>query len=194
MIEGLPTDQLEFLERELDRGERVDWLSQPILSWWDPGSLGTVLFAIPWTAFSIFWTVGAANMVWFDRGPNNGGPSMALVFPLFGLPFIAIGLGMLSTPWWVRRAKAKTVYALTDSRAIILQGGRAMTIRSLRPDEIGPLLRREKRDGSGDLILQQLGWRDAEGGTRNQEVGFLGVPEVREVERRVRALIERHTP
>ena len=194
MNEGLPADQLELLERELDRGERLEWVSRPILSWWDPFSLIVFLFAIPWTAFAIFWTVMAAGMVWLAPGPNNGAPWFALIFPLFGLPFIAIGLGLLSTPWWVRRAKAKTLYALTDSRAIILDGGRSTTVRSLRPDEIGPLLRREKRDGSGDLILQQLGWRDSEGGTRNEEVGFLSISEVREVERLVRALIERHRP
>jgi hypothetical protein len=42
-------------------------------------------------------------------------------------------------------------------------------IRGLRPDEMGPLRPREKQNGSGDLILRQLGWRDFEGGARNQE-------------------------
>lgn len=194
MYEGLPAEQLEFLEQELEGGERVDWVSRPIPSWWDPASLGMFMFAIPWTAFAIFWTVGAAFMVWFAPGPNNGVPWMALFFPLFGLPFVGVGLWMLSTPWRVRRDKARTLYALTDSRAIIIDGGSSTTVRSLRPDEIGPLRRSEKRDGSGDLILQQLGWSDSKGRTRDSQVGFQNVPEVREVERLVRALIERHKP
>ncbi|MFM8583230.1 MAG: hypothetical protein ACKOFW_17270, partial [Planctomycetaceae bacterium] len=142
----------------------------------------------------IFWTVGAAFMVWLDPGPNNFVRWMGLVFPMFGLPFVGVGLWMLSTPWRVRRDKARTLYALTDSRAIIIDGGRSTTVRSLRPDEIGPLRRSERRDGSGDLILQQLGWSDSKGRTRNSQVGFQNVPEVREVERLVRALIERHRP
>jgi hypothetical protein len=49
---------------------------------------------------------------------------------------------------------------------------RSATIRGLRPDQMGPLRPREKQNGSGDLILRQLGWREFEGGVWNQDEIF----------------------
>jgi hypothetical protein len=43
-----------------------------------------------------------------------------VLFPLFGVPFVLIGLGMLAAPYWMRRKAQNTVYALTDKRALIL--------------------------------------------------------------------------
>jgi hypothetical protein len=71
---------------------------------------------IPVTAFAIFWMALASQQTKQISGPGS-------FFPLFGIPFIVVGLGMLSSPLWRGRKALRTVYALTDQRAIIFEGG-----------------------------------------------------------------------
>lgn len=60
-----------------------------------------LLFAIPWTLFACFWTAAALlSAVTMVR--EKGFTVWTLAFPLFGLPFIVIGVGMLwygILPW-----------------------------------------------------------------------------------------------
>ncbi len=48
-----------------------------------------------------------------------------LFFPLFGVPFLLIGLGMLAAPLWAYLRTRGTVYAVTEGRAVIILGGGA---------------------------------------------------------------------
>lgn len=63
-------------------------------------------FAIFWTGFAIFWTAAA-----FVSGAG--------AFSLFGLPFIAIGVGLFIQ---IFKGGNKEYYALTNLRVIILKG------------------------------------------------------------------------
>ncbi|QQL44216.1 hypothetical protein [Sulfuriroseicoccus oceanibius] len=49
--------------------------------WFSPAILFFLFFALFWTGFSVFWVIGASAVGGF--------------FGLFGLPFVAIGIGML---------------------------------------------------------------------------------------------------
>src|SRR2546422_9237203 len=86
----VPHQLREKVDRELESGEHVEWLQMPVPRYFTPAATAGFLFGIPWTAFAIFWTAGAA---WGTS--NVGGPGFFSAFPLFGLPFILIGLGML---------------------------------------------------------------------------------------------------
>src|SRR5262245_23909973 len=112
------------VEDELAPGEVIRWLGQPV-----PRSVPGIawipcIFAVPWTLFSLFWMAEAAGI--FDRfnGFQGGGPlnKQRLIFSLFGLPFVLIGLGMLSSPLWIwrrlRRRAERTAYVITNQRAI----------------------------------------------------------------------------
>src|SRR5664279_3623069 len=114
--ERLPVEAQNRLDSELNSDEKVVWSGQPA-----PGimnqlqSIPIVLFGIPWTAFSIFWVVMAFTMT--NHASRTGAPLpfnvFSIVFPLFGLPFVAVGLYMLTTPYWQWRKSQKTVYAVT---------------------------------------------------------------------------------
>ncbi|MCZ8368896.1 MAG: hypothetical protein O9293_02830 [Porphyrobacter sp.] len=78
------------LERELGAGETVCWHGWQ-LGRIEPRSFLIYVFAVPWTAFSLMWTVLAAGAI----GVSEIG-LVGIAFPLFGLPFIAIGAWMLS--------------------------------------------------------------------------------------------------
>lgn len=173
---NVPRDLRDQVDRELERGERVQWIGMPRARFFTPGSTVAFLFAIPWTAFAVFWVCAASGFKIPDFSEGVG------FFPLFGLPFVLIGLGMLSVPLWAYRKALKTVYAITDRRAITFEGGRSTTIRSYPPDKLQDVYRKERRDGSGDVVFARRAWRDSDGDRRSEELGFLRIPNPKEVE------------
>ncbi len=115
---------------------------------------------------------------------------MRWAFPLFGVPFVLIGLVMLATPLWTHRSARRTVYAVTNRRAIVIRGGRTTSIRSYLPDRLRELHRRERNDGTGDVLFATRFWTDSEGDRRTEESGFLRIDNPKEVEARLRHLAE----
>jgi hypothetical protein len=184
----LPDSLRALVQAELQSAESVTWLEQPIPGRAARATWPVVLFSVPWTAFAVFWMVGAA---WGTSRAHETGPFR--VFPLFGLPFVAIGLGLFTSPFWARRSARRTVYLLTDRRAIVLCGGWGDTVnvRSFEPAALTDLRRSQHADGSGDLVFTQDVQLGRRGDTRSTNVGFLAISDVKSVEERVRALAER---
>jgi len=185
----LPIELRSVVEMELRSGERIAWLNQP-----DPGRMTRrawplFLFAIPWTAFAFFWTGAAA---WGVSRLQNAGPWVFL-FPMFGVPFILVGIALLLSPYWVRRSARMTAYAVTDSRAILFQGGwrGSVSVRSFEPAQLADLQRRQRPDGSGDLVFAREFRNGPKGNRYLSEVGFLGIRDVKEVEDLVRGMVSR---
>jgi hypothetical protein len=79
---------------------------------------------------------------------------------------------------------------VTDKRAISIQGGWSATIRSYLPDQLKDLYRKERADGTGDVIISIRRWKDSDGVSRSEEVGFLGVRNPREVENILKQLAQ----
>jgi len=179
----IPRELEEKVKRELESGEHVVWMEQPIPRYFTAMSTSAFLFAIPWTAFAIFWICGASGFKLPDF--SKGGFSF---FPLFGVPFVLIGLAMLSTPLWAYRKSFKTVYVITDRRAITFDGGWTTTIRSYPPDRLQNIHRKEKRDGTGDVVLGQQIWSGSEGGQQSMDLGFLNIRDPKTVETMVKKL------
>lgn len=176
------------IDRELEPGELIKWVDQPVPRFFTAYSTLTFLFGIPWTAFAISWMWGALGFRWsrFD------------CFPLFGIPFVLIGFWMLSSPIQVWYEAHQTAYIITDKRAILIEGGiTGTTIRSYLPSEFGDVHRRENNDGTGDAIIKiQLvthSSTDADGypsgeTTREKKIGFMGIRNPKEVERMLKEL------
>ena len=184
----IPFELQRLIDSELQRDERVTWSAQPL-----PGRLSRtawpiVLFGIPWTAFAVFWVAMASRGMHGARSSDG----FSLFFPLFGVPFVLVGLGMLTSPFWLRRQAGRTVYVLTNQRAIILSRGwfGKISVRSFAPEGLSDLRRNQYADGSGDLIFTQ-DLRRNNNGNSYVAVGFLGVADVKSVEEQIRALIAR---
>lgn len=182
----IPQTLRDLVKKELERDERIEWIGMPKVAYFTPGSTVTVLFGIPWTAFAIFWTVTAA---WGTSNMKDG-PGLFSLFPLFGLPFILIGIGMLSSPFWAYWRASKTVYAISDRRVITIEGGWSKTIRSYASDNLKDVFRKEKKDGSGDIILSQRIWRDSDGDRQLESFGLLRIANVKDVEARIKKLAQ----
>ena len=178
-----------LVEEELNHGEKISWIGTPNPRRFALRSIPIVIFAIPWTGFSVFWIVGASQ---FSMPPGEGG-GLSLVFglfPLFGLPFVLIGLAMMSAPFWMLRKAKRTLYVVTSSRAILFDGGFSTAIRSFGPDQLGDLRRKQRWDGSGDLIFERKLSYDGEGHRCTTDVGFRAISDVKRVEDLVRQLVD----
>lgn len=188
-ITRLPQKLRSLVESEMQAGERINWMEQPIPGRMARMTLPIVLFGIPWTAFALSWTASAA----WGTSKVEGGPGLFSAFPLFGLPFILIGLGMLSSPYWSRRKAHRSAYVLTDRRAILFSADwrGSVTVRSFEPERLTDLQRKQHADGSGDLVFAQDSRRDSDGGRHTIDVGFLAIREVKNVEELVKALAQR---
>jgi len=188
-MQSLPEELDNRMRSELRDGERLVWTGQPMPGRFMRSSIPIALFGIPFTAFAIFWIAGASGMFF---GGGGGGPAgfdaFFTCFPLFGVPFILIGLGMLSSPFWMYRRAQRTCYAMTNQRAIVWTAGWfcGMEVRSFKAPDLDRMARRDYGDGTGDLIFQEIVTtsRDSEGYLRSQrtERGFLAIENVREVE------------
>ncbi len=160
-------------QAQLEAGERLLWYGRP-----DPkrqllGSLVVLLFGIPWTAFALFWTAAASGLVWGEMG--FGWHSL---FALWGVPFVLVGFGMLGSPYWLYRKAQRTVYAITNRRALIISGTRTREIQSYTARDIGIIERSERANGKGDVMFAT-----AASNKNPQRVGFTGIPDARRVER-----------
>jgi hypothetical protein len=188
----LPVELASLVESELTKGERIVWTGQPIPSRFARSSIPIVLFGIPWTAFAIFW-VAAASGFRFPAFSHVFG-----FFVLFGIPFVLIGLGMLSSPFWMLHQASRIVYVITDRRALIIQRGLLgqVTVRSFEPASLTEVTRTQYADGSGNLIFLRE-YRTADRFSRFGPdgryagpipVGFLAIPDVKGAEDRIREL------
>jgi hypothetical protein len=193
---GLPDSLKRFAEREF-LGERLVWAAQPDIRRAFLLSFLIYLFAIPWTAFSLFWmSVPLGALYEFYSGESIGAPKgapilMMWVFAIFGTPFLLIGFGMLLAPFYGLWKGRSTLYVLTDKRLATLEGGREVKVVSIEPSQIGSLTRKEKADGRGTLVISHGYERDSDGDRIERKTELGVIDDVRRVEQLVRALRER---
>ncbi len=165
-------------------GESVLWCGQP-----DPirlalTTLPIFIFAVPWTAFAAFWIYGASGFQ-FPPDFSNDGFSY---FPLFGVPFLLIGVAMLSAPFWMYSKAFRTIYIVTNKSIRIVTMGRTKKVESYSAKDIGTIERKEKPNGTGDIIFRTELTYDSRNRQKSTPIGFYGVPEVRIVEQHINTL------
>jgi len=104
----------------LDPGERLLWEGQPAAGLrLRPSDWFMIPFSLLWGGFAIFWEAMALS---------TGAP---LVFALFGLPFVALGLFLIvGRFFWDSHLRRHTHYALTDCRAIVARAAWGRTLKS----------------------------------------------------------------
>jgi hypothetical protein len=110
------------------------------------------------------------------------------VFPLFGLPFLFVGLGIVLAPLWAYLKGRSTVYAVTNQRVMVISGNGTRSVKSLTPADIVSVDHRERPDGSGDVVICTNGIVRTNNSTSQVKVALLGIPNVKEVAQQVMAL------
>jgi len=181
----LPFKLQSLLDEELNEGEKLRWSCQPSVSRAIIKSLSLVAFAVIWLAISL----SVAFMMYKGAQEGKDVPAMALVIISI---FLLIGLLMVTSPFWAARRARNTVYAITNSRAIILNKGLSINIQSFSSEKMADIIKRIRSDGSGDLIFERrISYHPSRKGrtrTKVTEIGFFGIPRVNEVEDMLEAL------
>ena len=182
----IPYHLEQKLERKLDAEESVKWKGVPVPRLFKLESIILFLFAIPWTAFSIFWIFAAAG---FGMPDLSGGFKPELVFPLFGIPFVLIGFGMMSAPIWSYLHDKSIIYAVTDKRVIIISGSRNVKTLSMAAENIKQITTNERGE-TGDLIFGHNLWENARQKRKVYEPGFYNIQNADEAHRAIKELLE----
>lgn len=172
----LPVQDRAWVERVLGADEQLLLVQKPMTSLWKPGYAYRMFFALLWNG-----TLSLAFLGIVSHWNNAAVRLPLLVCLLLLLPFVLVGVGFLISPWWERALDRRTVYVLTDKRALVL---RPSTFRRRPVARSYPLAHdlikevREYGRGCGDIVMEQL-W--AHGG-HCIPLGFLFVQNVRELE------------
>ncbi|MDO5465174.1 MAG: hypothetical protein Q4F40_09580 [Akkermansia sp.] len=175
----LDVSDREWVESVLQADEELLLLCKPQVRLWR-------WEYTPITLFSILWLGGVATISIFalcksiDQLSEEPG---ILLLLLFFVPFWVLGIGMLSTPWRMRALDRRTVYLLTNRRAVVLRPSdfRFLPTQKDYPLEHGMIKEvQEKGDGSGSLVF---GYevQQTKGGENYLPVGFLHVPQLQRV-------------
>jgi hypothetical protein len=189
---GLPPELADRVRAELRPDERLVWAGQPRPDLMARGAWFLVPFGGCFALFALIWIGISAGIGFGFQGFGQGAGAFGGLFGLCGLPFLLIGIFFLFSPVWLRKQARRTVYALTDRRAVVWAAGwfGTQTVYSYGPGSLQRMLRTERADGAGDLVFEEFvtygtdshGARTA---TTNRR-GFLAVDRVRELEDLVR--------
>lgn len=173
---GSVRQRLELaLTHEMRDGEEVAWQGMK-LARIEPKGFAIWLFAIPWTAFSLFWTA-MASLATVATDDSVG--ILGWAFPLFGTPFILIGLGMLAMPFLPYFQRGRILFAVTNQRVLQLEMGRDLTVKSIPASRIGDIVRRESGDGTGSVEIALSGAIMGVNGRRTTEMTLGRVDDIR---------------
>ena len=166
-ISSLSDEQREQVEHAMQPGESPVWIAQPIPTLANQLSTPYLFFS----GFGVFFSV----LVYIVAGLIN--PYM-----LFSLLFTG---GTVSMVFVIRRRMRRTVYLLTEERALVLRptgvtkkGGWQVIAWPLSAGLVKARVLR--RDGSGDLVFGYEPKKSSEDIT--VPMGFFNLPELRRVE------------
>jgi hypothetical protein len=186
-----PGDAQLRAQSELQSGESLYWTGTA-----NPGraalsALPATIVGIPFAAFALFWITQAYHATSAISKSNNAFAKGFSVFPIFGVPFLLIGLGIILAPLWAFLKGGNTVYAVTNQRVMIITGSGNRSVKSLMPADIVSIDHRERPDGSGDIaITTNAVIRSGNNFTSQVKVALCGIPNVKEV---VQQVMQLHT-
>ncbi|MCE2880991.1 MAG: hypothetical protein LW636_01335 [Planctomycetaceae bacterium] len=191
-IDGLTPELDAAVRAELRSGEELWYAGMPSPSIAGRSALPIAVFGMFFGGFALFWMGFATWIMWTatpEGDPGNAPPLlMRIFFPLFGLPFLAVGAGLVSSPWWIARKARRTACCVTSDRAFQLDVGKSVKVRSWGRSEIGEVSKTLHADGSGSVTFAKSQLLNSRGRLRTVTAGFHGIPDARSCEEALLAL------
>jgi hypothetical protein len=184
---SLPATVRETLEIGLAEDEVLFWAACPAPQRLMRLGLPAFFFAIPWTAFALVWTALASGIANWGGAGWKGKP-VNICGGLWGLPFIGVGFWTLSTPWRLLWRARRTVYAVTNRRALIVTRGHSTQVRSFSLLALSNIRCEIRANGSGDLIFDAAPAESKMQPKVEDHRGFFGIQDPKGVEELIRAL------
>jgi len=179
------------LAGELEAGERLLWSGRPdSRRWLYPQDAVLIPFSVMWGGFAIFWEAEVLS---------SSSARGTVLFPLWGIPFVLIGLYLMIGRFFLRRwIRRRTLYAVTDQRVFTISPSwpRGERTTSVWFGSYPPVDKRVARDGRGTLWIGPLpyanrwlasepGWPGGHSRTGSAVV-FADIPDVDEIYSRIR--------
>lgn len=146
----------DVLRDHLESEEELLWHGQPVQGITFRASDALMIpFSVLWCGFAIASEAMALGFLFaastFDEGPSL---VFAIIFALFGLPFVLIGLYMVFGRFLVEaRQRSRTFYGVTAHRIIIVAGLFSRKVKSLNLRTVSDLSMSQKTDGSGTITF-----------------------------------------
>jgi Bacterial PH domain len=183
-----PSDAQNRAQSELQSGESLYWTGTANAGRAAVSALPAALFGIPFAGFALFWITSALRASQHISHSSNGFGKSFAIFPVFGVPFLLIGVGVTLAPLWAYLKGLNTVYAVTNKRVMIISGGSSRTVNSCTPADIVSVDHRERPDGSGDVIIRTTAQIRTKNSLSQVTIGLYGIPNVKDVAAQVLAL------
>ncbi|HPG88644.1 MAG TPA: hypothetical protein PLD46_03250 [Hyphomicrobium sp.] len=191
-IANLPPELRKRLSAELSPGERLFYVAQP--DW--RGERGTMILlfcvGVFWSMIALtFFGVSVTSLAGYAPVTDSSAPpSLPLMwfFFFFSLPFVAIGFGLLASPFLGIRKSKNTAHAITDARLINVYGGADAGVETYKLDAINFIRRRDRKNGSGNLSIGYGVGKDSDGDPRPLTTDWSGIPDVQRAEAIIRGL------
>ena len=180
-----PGDAQLRAQSELQPGESLYWTGTADARRTAITALPASLFGIPFAGFALFWMNTALHATHGISRSTNAFARSFNIFPVFGLPFLLVGLGMVLAPLWAYLKGLNTIYAVTNQRVMVITGSGNRTVKSCTPADIVSVDHRERPDGSGDILIRTNALMRTNNSVSQLTVGLYGVSNVKEVARQV---------
>ena len=160
----------------LQPDETILWRGKPEpgIRWRDAIGVKS-LFGVFFGGFALFWMAGASALL-------SGGPGFPFtLFPLFGLPFLLVGIYMAAGHVFIDAyVRANTWYTLSDRTAFVATDAFGRKNLKSYPIRDMPFLDLED-DRPGSIFFGEVRRQN-----HTQRVGFLRIIEARQVYRMLR--------
>ncbi|MEY2542806.1 MAG: hypothetical protein QOE81_267 [Verrucomicrobiota bacterium] len=144
-------DPATEISSELSPDEKLLWSDRPRQGvFFRSTDLFLIPFSLLWGGFAIFWELSVLGL---NPQVHQTHPPPAF-FPLFGIPFVAMGLYVMFGRFFVDAAqRRKTMYGITNQRVIIRSGLFTRTTKSLNLRTLSDVTLSEKSNGTGTITL-----------------------------------------
>lgn len=147
----IPADLVARVERELLPGETIMWMGQP------DGHIPLLRMLIMIPLAVAFFGCMEFAVVWVVISIGNHFVGWALSIPALVLFFAMVF--MVSLPWTNKIWAAKSVYVITDRRALTFNWRIYTAVRRFRPKQLRHAYIANRRKEVGNVVLtEQLGW------------------------------------
>jgi hypothetical protein len=180
-----------MVREALAPAERMLWLGRPSPGVWSRRALGISLLGVIWCLVTLYGTLAILDFSLPRFKPFD----WRIVLALGPFLFFLFGLLILAYPFWERLRSERTVYVLTDRRAVIFdyewtrgsfRGD--VEVKSFGPEKLKGRFHRIDPKGRGDIIFEQVTERDSDGDVVIKEQGFKGIRDVQDVDKLIEEL------
>lgn len=199
-IDTLRPELAKALRLELDDGETLRWCGQP-----SPDRvfrkvcLSHMPIAALFGGFAVLTILGfvstmrevADSKSMGASGLSDSPTGMLILFGCLLVLLAALVATAMRHPFAERRRAKNTIYALTNTRVftVLLHNDGRVKAEAVEPAHPLQLLRREHKDGTGDVLLYPRGHNQS-GGTLTASMTLIGVSDPRTVERLIRTTFD----